>query len=698
MNNTQANPFANIGTPSFSLSQVPQHILQNLTPVQLQMIQQKHQQLLMERQAMMQQQQQQQQQKQKRQQQLQMQHQQMQQQQIPPQQSTPQPQGIALNQSNIPLQQLSLAQRAQILKAKQQQLNSAQNQTVNSQAIPQTPINLPPQIAQLPPHMQQRVLGNLKQKAIANNNPAAAAAITAAQQQLAAQHQRQQSGSLSGARAPQQIPPQGPSIPTAAVSQGVIPKTQHVYQDPPEERMDSLNYWSEKIAKGETDLTEPDTTTLLYEQIIRRDHENSKQLMKERTGYEPFSKYGFSHKEYLTRLLHDLNYYKELKATRMKSITNTTQGVISKSIWGDGYSGYGNGFTNTITNVTTGLVGPSGRRIVQYSIKDIYEQAMNEANQELVPIRLEFDAERDKFSLRDTFVWNKLESVVKIEEFVAEMLQDYRFHNDEQFFETVVQSIKEQINEHQSDPFLENNRGQEGGDDLRIKIQIDVVVGQNQLIDAFEWDISNPNNSPEEFAESMCQELELPGEFATAIAHSIREQVHMYHKSLAVVGYQFDGSVVEDDDVRNRLLPIITLDEVLRNTSDTKVFTPNLLKVSNAELERLDKDKDRDTRRKRRQGRFNRRGAGSNTAVMQGDTALPDLSDVPKTFRMPIPSTILPGGVDLGPSVNSYDLHTTTEYRIRPPEKKPDFEPCQIIDHDPGNSLLVSIKLKKDLG
>lgn len=38
--------FRNIGTPSFKLSQIPQQYLQNLTPQQLQMIQNRHQQLL----------------------------------------------------------------------------------------------------------------------------------------------------------------------------------------------------------------------------------------------------------------------------------------------------------------------------------------------------------------------------------------------------------------------------------------------------------------------------------------------------------------------------------------------------------------------------------------------------------------------------------------------------------------------------
>ena len=42
--------------------------------------------------------------------------------------------------------------------------------------------------------------------------------------------------------------------------------------------------------------------------------------------------------------------------------------------------------------------------------------------------------------------------------------------------------------------------------------QVDVVVGTMSLTDQFEWDINDPNNSPEDFAEIYCKELGLGGE------------------------------------------------------------------------------------------------------------------------------------------------------------------------------------------
>lgn len=499
-----------------------------------------------------------------------------------------------------------------------------------------------------------------------------------------------------------QTTPQETSVPpppsTTTIPRMELPKFQTINYEPPEVRLPYPTYWSDQ---------DPTTDTLLYEQITQRDRAHKKDVIRETNGYEPFSVYGFSNKEYLGRLWHNLQYYQDLKSTRMKSITSTSQNVPTASIWGPGYSGYGNGITNKVTQVVP-EVAVDDRPYIYQNRLQVYQQAMNEINEDLVPVRLEFDQERDRFFLRDTLLWNKNDRLIRIEEFVDDMMKDYRYakHVRDQFADTVINSIKEQLLEYQPNPFRELKQERSGGDDMRIKIKIDIVVGQNQLVDQFEWDISNQENSPEEFAECMCQELSLPGEFMTAIAHSIREQVHMYHKSLSLLGYNFDGSVVEDDDIRSRILPTVTVDDVLRAPSDSKAYTPNLLQISAMELERLDKDKDRDTRRKRRQGRFNRRGVvlANGTANQNGgilvsggnnvtEVSLPDVSDLPRTFRTPVPSTILPGGVDLGPSVGSYELRTTTEFHQRPPKPPVEEPPCQIVDNVPGQFLLVSINL-----
>lgn len=60
-----------------------------------------------------------------------------------------------------------------------------------------------------------------------------------------------------------------------------------------------------------------------------------------------------------------------------------------------------------------------------------------------------------------------------------------------------------------NDNTLETKQGFE----LRTIIKLDITVGNWELVDQFEWDISYPQNSPEEFASKLAKDLGLSGEF-----------------------------------------------------------------------------------------------------------------------------------------------------------------------------------------
>lgn len=109
---------------------------------------------------------------------------------------------------------------------------------------------------------------------------------------------------------------------------------------------------------------------------------------------------------------------------------------------------------------------------------------------------------------------------------------------------------------------------------------------------------------------------------STAIAHAIREQLDVYIKSLCILGYT-QGSAVPDEDLRREFLP--SLAESIR--TDPADFTPLLNQLTPEEVERNDKEREREVRRKRRQTK----GRG---------ITLPD-RDFVKTHRtlVPKPST-----------------------------------------------------------
>ncbi|KAH9474828.1 SWI/SNF chromatin-remodeling complex subunit SNF5 [Psilocybe cubensis] len=158
-------------------------------------------------------------------------------------------------------------------------------------------------------------------------------------------------------------------------------------------------------------------------------------------------------------------------------------------------------------------------------------------------------------------------------------------------------------------------------EDMRILIKLDIIVASIKLDDQFEWDLDNPNASPEEFAEVYTQELGLGGEFKTAIAHSIREQVQTYQKSLFLVGHPSDGTAVQDDDIKQSFLPSLT--SGARPVSEVQQFTPLLNYLSDGELERTEKERDKDLNKRRKRNTRGRRGI-----------ALPDREPI-RTYRTP---------------------------------------------------------------
>lgn len=104
----------------------------------------------------------------------------------------------------------------------------------------------------------------------------------------------------------------------------------------------------------------------------------------------------------------------------------------------------------------------------------------------------------------------------------------------------------------------------------------------------------------------------------TAIAHSIREQVYVFIKSLLLTGYEFGDCPVENDELKRTFLPAVR--NVIRDYTAIERFTPSLIEVTDAEIAKIEKARTRESRRKRR-GVRNRKGA-----------MLPDREPVP-TYR-----------------------------------------------------------------
>ncbi|XP_017770292.1 PREDICTED: SWI/SNF-related matrix-associated actin-dependent regulator of chromatin subfamily B member 1 isoform X3 [Nicrophorus vespilloides] len=194
----------------------------------------------------------------------------------------------------------------------------------------------------------------------------------------------------------------------------------------------------------------------------------------------------------------------------------------------------------------------------------------------LVPIRLDMEIEGQK--LRDTFTWNKNESLISPEQF-AEVLCDDLDLNPLTFVPAIAQAIRQQLEVFPNEPpgIIEENC------DQRVIIKLNIHVGNTSLVDQVEWDMSQKENNPEHFANKLCAELGLGGEFVTAIAYSIRGQLSWHQRT-----YAFSEAP----------LPIVEVP--FRPPCESDQWAPFLETLTDAEMEKKIRDQDRNTRRIRR--------------------------------------------------------------------------------------------------
>uniref|UniRef100_A0A674EG38 SWI/SNF-related matrix-associated actin-dependent regulator of chromatin subfamily B member 1 n=2 Tax=Salmo trutta TaxID=8032 RepID=A0A674EG38_SALTR len=192
----------------------------------------------------------------------------------------------------------------------------------------------------------------------------------------------------------------------------------------------------------------------------------------------------------------------------------------------------------------------------------------------LVPIRL--DMEIDGQKLRDAFTWNMNEKLMTPEMF-AEILCDDLDLNPLAFVPAITSAIRQQIESYPTDSILDEQT------DQRVIIKLNIHVGNISLVDQFEWDMSERENSPETFALMLCSELGLGGEFVTTIAYSIRGQLSWHQRT-----YAFSEN------------PLPTVEIAIRNTGDADTWCPLLETLTDAEMEKKIRDQDRNTRRMRR--------------------------------------------------------------------------------------------------
>lgn len=103
-------------------------------------------------------------------------------------------------------------------------------------------------------------------------------------------------------------------------------------------------------------------------------------------------------------------------------------------------------------------------------------------------------------------------------------------------------------------------------------IEIDVRIDNICLKDRFEWDISEIDNSPEDFSELLCNELGLSSEFSIQVAHQIREQVILIDQILGFKKYTAESLENTYNDPLTRIKKSRGgLDPILKMSENSRV-------------------------------------------------------------------------------------------------------------------------------
>lgn len=131
----------------------------------------------------------------------------------------------------------------------------------------------------------------------------------------------------------------------------------------------------------------------------------------------------------------------------------------------------------------------------------------------LIPVRLDLEVENRKY--KEHILWNLSEPFFTPESFAKMVAEENNLHALME--EDIAKAIKKGI-----DNFIPPGRI---ASECIKTLEVDVRIENIGFKDRFEWDINDPQNSPEEFSILLCNEIGLNSEFSTLIAHQIHEQV-----------------------------------------------------------------------------------------------------------------------------------------------------------------------------
>ena len=184
---------------------------------------------------------------------------------------------------------------------------------------------------------------------------------------------------------------------------------------------------------------------------------------------------------------------------------------------------------------------------------------------------------------KDNILWNLNEPYLT-EDGIAHILAGD--NNLPSSFEKEISSqIKRQINSYKKFNKMDEK-------EIIKTIKLDILIGDLEYKDQFEWDIANPDNDPEEFAKNVCRDLGLGTEFVVPITHSIREQILEFQKTASSErnNFYYGGNYSRQPNKRIVVDENNYLREIFTETSE---WDPEVKHVNEDEIKKFEKKEER---------------------------------------------------------------------------------------------------------
>ena len=202
----------------------------------------------------------------------------------------------------------------------------------------------------------------------------------------------------------------------------------------------------------------------------------------------------------------------------------------------------------------------------------------------LIPININVELEGIKY--KDSLLWNLNEPYLTLENVSHILATDNNLPIS--FEKEILSQMKRQISFYKKYNKIE-------GDEILKTIKVDILIGNIEYKDQFEWDINNPENDPEEFARNVCIDLGLGTEFVVPITHSIREQILEYQKAANNErnNYFYGGNYYRQPNKKNVVDTNNYIREIFTENSE---WDPEVKHINEEEIKKFEKKEERKNR------------------------------------------------------------------------------------------------------